>query len=185
MSIIQKACANLGLKEPPCPIYFTSKNLRFYEAAAFFQEGKKAWIEISNNKWLRWLGYDEENILTHEFIHALRKDFDDSIYEEMIAYHYSSRSYQRFLGPALSEKGMLRGLVLFSFFPLLEPSLAVLAVLPFILGMIGYAKIYFGFKNAIENLKKKNSNYTFDLLKISKCQIEVLAKKSSSCIRDF
>jgi len=169
MTIIQKACHSLGLIQPPCPIFFTTKNLRFYEAAAFFQQDNKAWIEISNKKWFKWLGYDQETILKHELVHALRKDFEDSIYEELIAYQFSKKKYQRFLGPALSEKGILRSLVVFCSFPLYEPILAVLAMLPFTCAFFAYCKIYGQFKKTLKNLKKQDlSPIAAILLKIKK-----------------
>jgi hypothetical protein len=157
MTIIQKACHSLGLIEPPCPIFFTTKNLRFYEAAAFFQQDDKSWIEISNKKWFKWLGYDEETILKHELVHALRKDFEDSIYEELIAYQFSKKKYQRFFGPALSEKGILRSLVVFCTFPLYEPILAVLAILPFSIAFLGYCKIYRNFKINLQRTNRDSS----------------------------
>lgn len=185
MDSLQKACKNLSLDKLPCPIYFTSKNLKFFEVAAFFQNDQESWIEIKSNRWLKWLGYDPEKILTHELVHACRKNFQDSIYEEMIAYHFSNRAYQRFLGPALSEKGMMRCLILFCCFPLLEGFLAALAILPLVIGMLGYLKIYLGFKKVVGYLKTKNVNYSLELLTISQEEIERLAKKTASSIWNF
>lgn len=185
MDSLQKACKNLGLNKLPCPIYFTSKNLRFYEVAAFFQKDEESWIEIRNSRWLKRFGYDPEKILTHELVHACRKNFDDSIYEEMIAYHFSNRAYHRFLGPALSEKGMTRCLILFCCFPLLEGFLAPLAILPLVIAMLGYLKIYLGFKKVVRCLKTKTLNYRLELLSISKEEIERLAKKTTSSIWNF
>lgn len=104
MDELQDILDALELKESPCPIYFTKKNLRFYEMGAFFQEGSLSWIEINPSKFFSFLGYDRKKVLLHELIHAMRSGFEDSDYEEMIAYSVSKYPYQRMLGPFLSEK---------------------------------------------------------------------------------
>lgn len=105
MDYIQTVLDKLGLEGLPCPIYFTNKHLRFYEMGAFLQSETDCWIEINPSRLFSRLGYDTKGVLEHELIHAARQNFEDSFWEELIAYSVARYSYQRFLGPFLSEKG--------------------------------------------------------------------------------
>jgi hypothetical protein len=106
METIDPILARLGLDQPPCPIIWSNKHLHFFEAGAFFQSEKGAWIELNTSRLVSFLGYNYEVVLEHELIHAMRSHFEDSIWEEMLAYQVSKKSYQKCLGPFLSQ---LRG----------------------------------------------------------------------------
>lgn len=146
----------LNLNKLPCPILFSSQNLRFFEAGAFIQEGSFFWIELNKKSYLSYFGYDLETVLKHELIHALRKDFPDSIWEEIVAYQVSKFSYQRFLGPFLSLKrgklALFAFTLLFSFSHLLDDSLfMILGIILFFSSFMSYFPYY----HKISKIKKK------------------------------
>jgi hypothetical protein len=46
-----------------------------------------------------YLGYTRTETLSHEMVHAVRINFEESVYEEMMAYHLSPYWWRRSLGP--------------------------------------------------------------------------------------
>lgn len=145
---LNRILKELNLSKLPCPIIFSSQNLRFFEAGAFVQEGSFFWIELNKRSYLSCFGYDLETILKHELIHALRKDFPDSIWEEVVAYQVSKFSYQKVLGPFLSLKrgkfGLVAFTLLFSFSNLLDnPLFMILGMSLFLISFMSYFPYYY------------------------------------------
>ena len=84
-------------------IHYQAKGLRFWEAACTWIEGDSIRIQLhpallKNKK--HW-GYKPEEIIAHEFAHAVRGAFEESIFEEILAYRTSSSPLRRFWGPLL------------------------------------------------------------------------------------
>jgi len=177
----------LGLTEAPCPVYATREHLHFWEAGAYFETEQTAWIEVQPTFFTKLLGYTPEEIITHEWIHALRKGFEDSFWEELIAYQVASRSYQRFLGPLFSQK--LFGGVFFT------SALMVWWLPGFLLGGLSFAIYGFFYIRQwkkLQRVKKLLNQQASDpamafkqLIRLQSSELEALAKKPASCIGDF
>ena len=182
---------DLGLKDPPCPIKWTNKHLRFFELGAFFQTVRHKWIEINPQNILAWLGYDYETVIKHELVHAMRCNFHDSFWEELIAYQTSKFSYQRFLVPFISKTSTRVHLaiipiaILMSYF-----SYAYLCVLSF--SCLAIFIIYFRQFSQLQAVLKqlqilgndRKSSFV-KLIMLSPDSLGKLAKKSTPSIRDF
>lgn len=101
---LDAALNKLGLTKAPCDVRFLATHLRVFELGAFLDSGDEQWIEINPKNRLACLGYSQQRVLEHELIHACRAHFEDSFWEELLAYQTSKYSYQKFLGPLLSSK---------------------------------------------------------------------------------
>jgi hypothetical protein len=177
----------LGLEKLPCPIIFGSKHLRFYEAGAFLTSEAGFWIELNKRQWLSYLGYDLQTVLKHELVHVLRKDFKDSIYEELIAYQVSKYNYQKLLGPFFSLKRGKMTLFLmpifFQVFLLTQESWVMFTgLIGALLSFLTYFPHYIRLVKVIRNLQKEGIDPLVDLIKLSKEQL--IEKASCSCVRD-
>lgn len=177
----------LGLSQLPCQVKFTRDNLRFFELGAFIQTCDECWIEINPKIKPGLFGYDFELVLTHELIHAIRKDFEDSIFEELIAYHICKKKYQRICGPYFSKK--TNQMLVF-----LSP-IAVLGIWSFciwvtlILGtVIRYSHEYKVFQSVLKNFLETglNSKEAFQkILRLDKSQILESSKKATTRVRNL
>lgn len=170
---IDSVLKELGQNKSPCPVYFHAENLRFYEPGAFFQQDDRYWIEINVKPLFFFLGYDLQRVLKHELIHAIRKDFEDSIFEELIAYQVSKFTYQKYLGPFFSLK---RGKVCLILMPLMSliskvlggSFLFIFALASCLVTFLSYMPSY----KKLERLKKKfikeGKDPLIELMKMSK-----------------
>lgn len=85
--------------------YYSNKNLSFIQGAAtWIQEEEGMHIPIIQvRKQLaegKLLGlYSLEEILTHEAVHAVRMEFDEPLFEEILAYRTSNNLLRRYFGP--------------------------------------------------------------------------------------
>lgn len=177
----------LGLHALPCPIKWTNENLRFFELGAFIETQDEFWIEINPKINLKWLGYSRELILIHEIIHALRKDFEDSYFEELIAYHVCKKRYQRFFGPFFSKK--INQILCFAYIGFSLFPYGILVWLMMIISTFSrHIFEYYLFSKALKNLKNKTLDESLafsEIISMNKEQILKLAKKTVSCARDF
>lgn len=83
-------------------VIFSNDGLDVWEAGCTWILGNKLTIQL--RKALRvsnyWLGmYSREEVLSHEAVHAVRAKFQEPLFEEILAYQTSFRSWRRFLGP--------------------------------------------------------------------------------------
>lgn len=170
----------LGQSRLPCPLILSANNLKFFEAGAFFQKGDISWIEINTGSYLSCLGYDLNMVLKHELIHALRKDHEDSIYEELIAYQVSKHKYQKILGPFLSLK---RGKISLVLLPL-SSFISVICNNVFIITIgIAFTCIAFGsyffkykrFQNYATKMTQDGKDALIELMKLTKKDFESLS----------
>ncbi len=173
---IKPTLEKLGLNEPPCPIYWTNKNLHFWELGAFFDDGTKQWIELNPKNHFFFLGYNHQKVLEHELIHALRASYKDSIWEELLAYQVSKYGYQRFLGPFLSQK-LVSILLLITPF-VIRWDIKFFALLWAFLGM-KYLRQYLSFKTALNHFQKEGFSKQASWLKLVHLSPEDLGKLST------
>lgn len=89
--------------------YYSNQGLHFFQGAA-------TWIVEKNNvkvpliqlkeKFMSgslWKIYDQEEVLAHEAVHAVRMQFDEPFFEEFFAYKTSSHFLRRFFGPIFQK----------------------------------------------------------------------------------
>ena len=180
----KEALKKLGLETSPCPIVYSSSNLRFYEPGAFFTEGKSHWIQI-NPKLLKLkaFGYDTTTVIMHELVHALRKDFEDSFWEELIAYQVSKYSYQKLLGPFFAKKKVQMMCIaapivssLSGVFGFHYALWGYLALFGFV--FLNYLREFSRLKRVKNALKASSKDPFLDLVSLPKKQLELLEKNS-------
>jgi hypothetical protein len=83
-------------------VVFDNKGLRFFEAGCtWIDENKNAYIQIKKKK---SLFYSLEEVLAHEYVHALRAHLDEPKFEEFIAYKTSKSKLRAFIGPMISSQ---------------------------------------------------------------------------------
>lgn len=170
----------LGQAKLPCALILSSNNLKFFEAGAFFQKGDLCWIEINTRSYLSYLGYDINMVLKHELIHALRKDYEDSLYEELIAYQVSKHKYQKLLGPFLSLKRGKMSLVvlpLSSFLSVMGDNFLILFIgISFTCFCFGsYFFKYKRFQNYVLKMTQDGKDVLIELIKFTKKDFDSLS----------
>lgn len=79
-----------------------SKGLHFWEGAATWIEEDPGGVRrchiVVKNSFLSRL-YPKEEIIAHEMVHAIRIMFDESRFEEILAYRTSRNAFRRYWGP--------------------------------------------------------------------------------------
>jgi len=188
---IEKVLKEFDLEKAPCPILWTKNHLRFYELGAFLQWGDHSWIELNPKKFGSFWGYSQETVLRHELVHALRRNFEDSFWEELIAYQTSKKSYQKFLGPFFSKRTnqvllifLSQGVWLKMIMPFTGPLMGFL----FVSSMVRSFLEYRSFKKVLRGFLEKGFSQKESFLKIvqlSKDELNALVKKSAPRVRDF
>lgn len=102
-------------------LVFSNKGLLPWEGGCLWiTEDQKPLLQLRKTfeKKERIFGlYSREEIISHELIHAYRFQFNEPIFEEVLAYHTSSSSFRRFLGPLFrsSKESLYFLLASFSF----------------------------------------------------------------------
>ncbi len=83
-----------------------SHGLSFWEGAATWIEengdGSRSYQIQLKDSWLTRL-YPKEEIIAHEMVHAARLMFDESRFEEILAYQTSKNRFRRYFGPIFSS----------------------------------------------------------------------------------
>lgn len=92
-----------GIDPSSIEMVFEKKGLRFFEGGCtWIDENRKALIQIKPGK---VFFYKKEEILAHEYVHALRAHLDEPKFEEFLAYRTSKNKFRALFGPMiLSEK---------------------------------------------------------------------------------
>jgi hypothetical protein len=82
-------------------IVFEKKGLSFFEGGCTWIDDKRnALVQISPKN---IPFYSKQEILAHEFVHALRAHLDENKFEELIAYQTSKNSIRAFLGTLVNS----------------------------------------------------------------------------------
>lgn len=103
---LQRTKALFGVAPDWVPIFYSNKNLAPWEAAA-------CWIDDENQPIIQmryafqrkrklWGLFDKVDVLTHELLHACRSHFEDSKFEEFLAYQ-SGPKWKAILGTSLQS----------------------------------------------------------------------------------
>ena len=183
---VEPILKKLGLSTLPCPVRWTSKNLRFYELAAYFESENESWIEIRPNNRLSWLGYGQDIILAHELIHAQRKGFKDSYWEEVLAYQVAKHRYQRYLGPLFSTTIFKFILLSFPILHFFECSfLSFFLLIAMMAYHVRHMQLFKKLQNHLINSGLSESEALLKMIQLTKSQLLNLIKKSSSCVRNL
>jgi hypothetical protein len=96
-----------------------SKGLLPWEGAASWIEDhgngtRSASIQIKSSFLTRL--YPKEELLSHELVHAMRLMFEESRFEEILAYRTSKNRFRRFFGPLFSRPRETTAFVTWTFF---------------------------------------------------------------------
>ncbi|HEY4831176.1 MAG TPA: hypothetical protein VIH61_01250, partial [Waddliaceae bacterium] len=80
---------------------FDNKGLHFWEGGCTWV--KRDHITLQLNKAFQkkpsYFGYSREEVIAHELVHVARSNFEEPIFEEILAYQTSSSSFRRFCAP--------------------------------------------------------------------------------------
>lgn len=92
--------------EPEClPVFYSNQSLAFWQgAASWIENGKIASVQLREalRKGSYW-GYQRDEILAHEAVHAARSAFEEPKSEEFFAYMVSEKWWQRAFGPIVQR----------------------------------------------------------------------------------
>ena len=80
------------------PIY-TKKGLPFWEGATTWIEGSHCSIQLKPTPFF----YSQEEILSHELVHATRLLFNEPRFEEILAFRTSKNPLRRYFGPLFTR----------------------------------------------------------------------------------
>jgi hypothetical protein len=90
-------------------VVHSNKQLHFWEAACNWLEGDRTWIQVRKNfeKKEKLFGlYAKEEVLAHEYVHAVRALLGSEKYEEHFAYYVSrdfGNCFRATMGPCFSN----------------------------------------------------------------------------------
>ncbi len=79
-------------------ISFSNKGLLPWHMGITIVEDGKCRLQLRKKGVLSSL-YDQEEVISHEAVHAARGAFDEPLFEEILAYQTSKRGWRRFFGP--------------------------------------------------------------------------------------
>lgn len=88
-----------------CPLWiqasYSNVGLAFWQGGCTWTEGNKLKLQLrkSFQRNSKHLFYTKEEILSHEYVHAIRMAFQEPIFEEFFSYQTASTSFRRFFGP--------------------------------------------------------------------------------------
>ena len=192
------------------PLFFSNSDLPFWQGgcawifqkseetpkATFFQLRK----HFKTNK--TFLGiYDRKELITHELCHVGRMQFDESKFEEILAYNTSNASLRKFLGPLFTssiESGLfllfLIVLVIIDFFSLVYDLMA-LSTLSFfihmsfvgliIFGLLRLVKKQYQFKKTLKKLESMTSSAKAVLYRLTDDEIISFSTWDTEAIKKF
>jgi hypothetical protein len=84
-------------------IDFSTKGLRFWEGGCTWIDARGTTLQLhpAFQKKKTYLGYEQDEVIAHEFVHAVRSQFEEPMFEEVLAYRTSPSAFRRYWGPAL------------------------------------------------------------------------------------
>jgi len=99
-------------------------------------------IQLSPRLQTSWLGkwYPQDEVLSHEYVHAVRLPLSSSRFEEIAAYQTSKNPIRRFLGPIIrrpSEVYVLLGAVVLGWLGMLWTAVSFFLWVPWIVCLFG------------------------------------------------
>lgn len=203
--IWKKVCEVLGCKLDWVPLFFSNKNLPFWQGAATWIETSSSLpfpivsMQIKKNFEKKPLSSKTQEILLHEGVHVLRMKFSEPRFEEILAYRSSLSRWRRFLGPLFQvskESYVVVFAFLFSllvqtlylFFPLPE-YLYWTSFFPYVLLGVYFCRLFVSQKvfakccNKLESLLPKEKVFVFalsltdkEIASFAKCSLEEIKK---------
>lgn len=97
--------STLGFAVDWVPLLYSSQGLSWWEGAVTWI-GNDSLPQIQLRPVFQkssFLGYHQEDILTHEAVHAARMCFEEPKFEEMLAYQTARHGWKRLIGPAFQR----------------------------------------------------------------------------------
>ena len=87
------------------PVFYSNRSLAIWQGAAtWIEDGKIAYVQLrqslANGS---YFGYERDEILAHEAVHAARSAFNEPKTEEFFAYMTSEKWWRRALGPIIQR----------------------------------------------------------------------------------
>lgn len=131
------------------PIIYSTKKLLPWEAAVFWVQENQSFIQLRPSLQTKNLfGNSSTEILLHEAVHAAREAFNESTFEEFLAYSVSPSRFKRWLGPLFKRPWE---------FPLFTIALFFLPLIPLISGpaLAIFLGLFFYQHFCFRRLKKK------------------------------
>lgn len=185
-------------------VHIGSKGLLPWEGAATWIEesadGKRtSAIQLRGS--LPTMLYLPEEVLAHELVHAMRLNFNEDRFEEILAYQTSKNRFRRYFGPLFSRPAEIKGLIALiatawvvywsEFVFDVDFGGSFLIFSPFIvLGLLVFrlARAQRIFAAALKNLKKAVANSGKPLavaLRLTDAEVALFARISAQEIIDY
>ncbi len=118
------------------------KGLSFWEGAVTWKDERPEGfcvpaIQIRDDLEQSFLGryYPLDEMLAHETVHAVRCDFHEPVFEEILAYQTAGKSWRRWLGPLLQHPGETKGFLILLILAVVAQWLDLLLSCPFWVGL--------------------------------------------------
>ena len=105
-------------------VKYSNQGLSFFEGGATWI-GKHPFIQLRKpfEHAKRWFGYSADELLDHEAVHAMRSQYQEPRFEEILAYFTSPRSWRRRVGPLFRSTRIGYTLLVATLLPLFHPLL--------------------------------------------------------------
>ena len=150
------------------PAFYSNRSLTPWQAAASWIENGQL-IAIQLRKSLQnkpYFGYQKEEILAHEAIHAARSGFSEPLFEEFFAYCACKNKWRKTFGPFFRKPWEAWPLLFFLVAGIFSPLFYIGALSYLTGGLIRLYQIHHRFKRASSHLQKwaKDSTKVLPLL---------------------
>ena len=125
------------IKVPSLICFRSSKQLPFWFGAMTWicqwdQNTQVPILQLSKKQKFKWL--DEDDVITHELLHAKRAAFNEPQFEEILAYRTSKYAWRRNLGPLFQKQWesffFLFSIILLVIAPLFSPEKTLILYFP-------------------------------------------------------
>jgi hypothetical protein len=180
------------------------KGLSFWEGAVTWQDQRPEGysipaIQIREDLSRSFLSryYPEDEVLAHEIVHAVRADFEEPAFEEILAYQTAHQRWRRYFGPLLQQPretqvflGLLLLAVLTQWLSIIFdlPSWCSFVVwLPWLVLGCGLGRLYRNqrlFQRCLQNLGGKKEGLAI-ALRLTDAEIRFFAHSSWHEIREY
>lgn len=80
---------------------YDNKGLRFWEGGCTWTKSDHITLQLNKafQKKESYLGYSRDEVIAHELVHVVRGQFEEPIFEEILAYQTSPSAFRRFFAP--------------------------------------------------------------------------------------
>ena len=143
--------------EPDClPTFYSNRFLMPWQGAATWIEERKV-VSLQLRESFRqgtFWGYNRDEILAHEAVHAARSAFDEPKFEEFFAFMVSEKWWRRALGPIIQRPWEVWPFIVGVFLGLFFPAIHLITAFWVGMGSWRLMKVHYKMKRASRAIMK-------------------------------